>query len=570
MSEQDVVSDESVLSQVLGIAEDPLAKVDPIGLGRSLAKAMVSTARHPRVPLEASARFANGVIEASVAVSARLLGTKVHGPVSPEPKDRRFGDVAWSDNGVFFGILQAYLLTDRLVTDLVEGAEVAQPAAAKARFAARLLLDAMSPTNFLLTNPQAIRRAFETGGVSLLRGAQHFLNDVASNGGWPSQVDTSPFKLGENMAATAGRVVFRNDLIELIQYEPQTPQVHGIPMLFCPPWINKYYIMDLAPGKSLIEWAVKHGLTAFAISYRNPDSSMRDVTFDDYLFEGPRAAVDAVRSITGAAKVNTLAVCLGGTLNTVLLAYLNATGEDLVHTSTYLNALTDFSDAGTLKATFTDPQTVEGLAKRMEAKGYLDAADMARTFDLLRARDLVFNYVASNWLMGEDPPAFDLLAWNADGTRMPAKMHAYYLRRCWIDNALARDAMDVQGTPLLVSKVPNDTYIVAAIDDHIVPWQANYRTTQLLNGKCRFVLSSSGHIAGIVNPPSPKCRLWLNEKIPPTADAWLEGATQHHETWWNDWLTWVLPRSGPLGSPPSMGNADFPAGARAPGTYVYG
>ena len=561
---------DSALSELLGIAEGGFETVDPVGLGRSLAKVAVGTARHPTVLARASARFLGGLMEAGAATTARLAGAAAGGPVAAEPKDRRFEDPAWSENGLYFGLLQSYLLADRLVMELVEGADLREPAASKARFAARLLVDAMAPTNQLLGNPQALRRAFETGGLSLFRGARHFLEDVASNGGWPRQVDTSPFTLGKNMAATKGQVVYRNELIELIQYEPQTPQVHAIPMLLCPPWINKYYIMDLAPGKSLIEWCVQHGLTTFAISYRNPDSSMRDLSFDDYMIKGPRAAIDAIIAITGSPKVNTLAVCLGGTLQAVMLAYLNATGEDLVNSSTYLNALTDFHDAGTLKTVFTDSQTVEGLAKRMEAKGYLEAADMAHTFDLLRARDLVFKYVASNWLMGEDPPAFDMLAWNSDSTRMPAKMHAYYLRRCWIDNALAKDEMECNGVRLMTSEISNDTYIVAAIDDHIVPWRSSYRTTQLFKGDCRFVLSSSGHIAGIVNPPNPKSKLWTNDALPPSPDAWFAKATENQETWWNDWIDWVVPRSGPLGAPPPLGDPAEEADVKAPGTYVYG
>jgi len=562
--------DQSAVGDLLGVAEEPMQSADPVGLGRSLMTAMLGAARRPSVPLQATAKLVGGLVQASAAVSARMVGARSAGPVAPDARDRRFEDRAWSDNGVFFGIMQSYLLVDRWFTELVERSEIPEPAASKARFASRLLLDAAAPTNVLLTNPQALRRAFDTGGTSVVRGLEHLLHDVATNGGWPSQVDRSSFHLGDNMAATPGRVVFRNDLIEVLQYEAQTAEVHQIPMLFCPPWINKFYIMDLAPQKSLIEWAVQHGLTSFAISYRNPDSSMRDLSFDDYLIQGPRAALDAIRTITGAEKVNTLAVCLGGTLNTVLLAYLNAMGDDLVHTSTYLNALNDFGDAGTLKDVFTDPQTVEGLARRMEAKGYLEASDMARTFDLLRARDLVFRYVETNWLMGEDPPAFDLLAWNADSTRMPAKMHAYYLRRCWIDNALPHDELSVAGTPMLVSEIAQDTYVVAAREDHIVPWRSSYQTTQLFKGPCRFVLSSSGHIAGIVNPPNPKSRLWVNEDLPATPERWLEGATELHETWWNDWISWIVPRSGELGAPPPMGNPSFPVLEAAPGTYVHG
>jgi polyhydroxyalkanoate synthase len=462
------------------------------------------------------------------------------------------------------------MLGDRLITELVEAADLPEPDAAKAKFAAKLLVDAAAPTNYFLTNPTALRRAFDTGGQSLALGARNLLHDVYTNGGWPTQVRKGVFTVGRDMAMSKGSVVFRNDLIELIQYEPLTPKVHAIPMLFCPPWINKYYVMDLAPGKSLIEWALKHSLTVFAISYRNPDSSMRDVSFEDYLLQGPRAAIDVVRSITGSAKVNTVSVCLGGTLNAALVAYLEAKGEDLINSSTYLNTLVDFGDAGTLHDVFTDESTVDGLVQQMERHGYLKAKSMAHTFDLLRANDLVFRFVASNWLMGEDPPAFDILAWNDDSTRMPAKMQAYYLRKCWIENALAHDELEVTGTRLMVSKTKNDTYLVAGVTDHIVPWRSNYRTTQLFQGKRRFVLSSGGHIAGIINPPRPQSKFWANEELPADADQWLAGADEVGETWWNDWVKWVRPRSGKLTATPPLGNADYPAGVPAPGTYVLG
>lgn len=544
--------------------------VDPVGLSRSLARAMTYVASHPRTTLGPTSKFVGGLVQASAATAARLVGVDAKGPIVPQSEDRRFADEAWSQNASFYGLLQFYLLSSRLVTELVEAADLAEPDAAKAKFAGKLVLDAMAPTNSLFTNPKALRRAFDTGGWSLVLGGRNFLRDLATNGGWPSQVNKDPFIIGKNMAMSKGRVVFRNDLIELIQYEPLTAKVYAIPVLFCPPWINKYYIMDLAPGKSLVEWALQHGHTVFGISYRNPDSSMRDVSFDDYLFQGPREAIDVVRSITGSAKVNVMALCLGGTLHAALIAYLESKGEDLINSSTYLNTTVDFRDTGVLQQVFTDERTVEGLVQRMEKHGYLGAEEMAHTFDLLRANDLVFQYVASNWLMGEDPPAFDLLAWNNDSTRMPAKMHAYYLRKCWIENALARDELEVGGSRLLVSKTRDDSYIVAAVKDHIVPWRANYRTTQLFKGKCRFVLTSGGHIAGVVNPPRPQSKLWTNEDLPPDPDQWLAGAEEVADTWWNDWAAWIGQRSGEQQAPPPIGNKRYPAGVEAPGTYVRG
>jgi polyhydroxyalkanoate synthase len=296
---------------------------------------------------------------------------------------------------------------------------------------------------------------------------------------------------------------------------------------------------------------------------------MNDLTFDDYLVNGQLAALDVVREITGAPQANTLAVCLGGTLNACALAYLNATGDDMVKTSTYLNSLVDFTDGGALKSVFTDRGTIDGLARKMEEKGYLDGADMAHTFDLLRANDLLFNYVASNWLMGQRPPAFDLLAWNNDSTRMPAKMHAFYLRRFYVDNALAGDELTLAGERLMLSEITQPTYIVAAIDDHIVPWQASYRTTQLLKGDVRFVLSSAGHIAGIVNPPSAKARLWTNEVLPSDPSRWMAGATEHHDTWWRDWAEWIVQHSGEFKDAPVLGDTHHTPLCDAPGTYVF-
>jgi polyhydroxyalkanoate synthase len=544
--------------------------VDPVGLGRASVRAMTRTAVRPGAVLGPTARFAGGVVQASVVTACRMVGVDVEGPMTPAEKDSRFADEAWSRNASFYGLRQLYLLGSRLASELVDAAPLPEPDASKAKFVTNLIVDAAAPTNYFFTNPKALRRAFDTGGQSLALGARNWLHDLSTNGGWPSQVKKGAFTVGKNMAVSKGRVVFRNDLIELIQYEPLTPRVHAVPIVFCPPWINKYYILDLSPGKSLVEWALQHHLTVFAISYRNPDSSMRDVAFEDYLFQGPRAAIDVARSITGAAKVNTLSVCVGGTLNAALVAYLEAKGQDLVNSSTYLNTLVDFAGAGTLSDVFTDDKTVEALVQQMEGRGYLEAGAMAHTFDLLRANDLVFRYVASNWLMGEDPPAFDILAWNADSTRMPAKMQAYYLRKCWIENALARDKLVLAGSRLKVSTITNDTYLVAGVTDHIVPWRSNYRTTQLLQGNRRFVLTPGGHIAGIINPPRPEAKFWANEEFPADPDQWLSGADEVRSTWWDDWAKWVRPRSGPLRLPPALGNAEYPAMEDAPGTYVRG
>ncbi len=553
----------------LGVSEDPMIGADPVSFLRSLASAAAALAKNPGGTAAANARMALGLAAAVRAAADRAIGRDTPGPVSPQKGDKRFKDLAYAENPLYFFLEQQYLLTDRLVTELLDAAGLESSKDAKARFAAKFLLDALAPTNTLPGNPAALRQVFDTGGKSLVRGARNMLGDIRHNGGWPSQVDGTGFEVGVNMAATPGQVVYRSDLIELIQYEPQGKQVHSVPLLFCPPWINKYYIMDLAPGKSLIEWAVQHGHTCFAISYRNPDASMRDLGFEDYLMQGPLDAVRVVKEITGSPKVNTLSVCLGGTLTAIGLAHNAAIGDDSIKSATFLNTHTDFSTQGTL-GVFTDEATIAGLEKKMAKRGFLDSEKMAHTFDALRANDLVFSYVVNNWLLGKRPPAFDLLVWNKDSTRMPAKMHSQYLRSCYLHNEFANGEFAVEGNKLDPRKVDIDTYVLAAVDDHIVPWVSGYKTSQLLGGRNRFVLSSSGHIAGIVNPPSPKAKHWVNEDdLPAEPHEWKEGAELRETTWWEDWSTWIAGQGGPkVAAPRKLGSKDHPPIEPAPGSYV--
>ena len=555
------------LQDLLGIAEDPVVAADPVSFLRSLSSAALATTRNPGAVMNAGMRFAVGAAGAVQGAAGRLVGTK--GSSSSAPlKDKRFADEAFADHPFFYLLHQLYLLNQRFAFDLLDSATLQPDQERKARFAAQFLLDALSPTNTLIGNPAALRKAMQTGGKSVTQGLRNLAHDVRYNGGWPSQVDSSGFKVGENMAITPGKVVYRSDLIELIQYEPQTATVFETPLLFCPPWINKYYIMDLAPQKSLIEWAVQHGHTCFAISYRNPDESMRETTFEDYLMKGPRDAVRVVREITGAPRINTLSVCLGGTLTAIALAYDAAIGDDSINTATFLNTHTDFSEPGVLGA-FTDESSVVSLEKRMAKKGYLEASQMAHTFDAIRANDLVFQYVVNNWLMGEKPPAFDLLAWNNDSTRMPAKMHSTYLRTCYLRNEFSRGELVIDGIKLDPGAVSVDAYVLSAVDDHIVPWISAYKTARLLGGDNRFVLSTSGHIAGIVNPPSPKAKHWTNPELPDDPQHWLAGATLQEGTWWQDWIQWIASRAGDMIDPPrQVGSSDYPILCDAPGTFV--
>ena len=553
------------------VGDQILDTLDPVYFARTLVNAGMKAASNPVGVGTALLKAAAGAMKvgaATMAKAAKTADPEAPSPIQPQPKDHRWTSKAWQDNPYFFGLQQTYLLTRNLADDLIDAANLDEAEHRKAKFAASFAFDTLAPTNMLLTNPDALAKAAATGGASVVKGAANMLHDLRHNDGWPSKVDDSGFEPGLNMALTPGKVVYRSDLIEVMQYEPQAEKTYEIPMLFCPPWINKYYIMDLAPQKSLIEWAVQQGHTCFTISYRNPDGSMRDISFEDYLRQGPLDALRVVREITGQEKVNTVNVCLGGTLSAIAMAHGAATGDQPIHTATFLNTLTDFSDPGVLGA-FTDEPTVAGLERKMADQGYLEASEMARTFDAIRANDLIFQYVVNNWLLGEDPPAFDLLAWNNDSTRMPARMHSSYLRRCYLHNEFATDAFEVDGTSLRPADVKQDSYVLSAIDDHIVPWTAAYRTATLLGGHNRFVLSTSGHIAGIVNPPSPKARHWTNDQIPESPEEWLDGAEQHQETWWEDWAEWIGQRAGDkVDAPKQLGSKAYAPMEDAPGLYV--
>ena len=544
------------------------ASLDAAGFGEATASVLMRAARRPLDVAAAMTRYSASLLRIGPVATARWFGLDTEAPV-PVTSDKRFADRTWSDNPAFFALRQAYLAAVQLNRDLLAAGSGDPKADLKAELATGFLLDALAPTNFLLTNPAALKRAFETGGTSLAAGAGNFLYDLRTNGGRPRQVDMRPFKIGENLAATPGKIVFRNDLMELIQYAPQTPKVRSVPVLASPPWINKYYIMDLAPGRSFLEWAVQHERTVFAISYRNPDASMSGVTLDDYLIHGPRAALDVISDITGAPKIDIIGLCLGGALTAMLASYLNGTGDDRLGSITLLNTMLDYREPGILGA-FTDDRTVALMERDMASKGYLEGSQMAVTFDILRANDLIFNYLVSNWLMGEDPPAFDILAWNSDSTRMPAAMHTFYLHHLYLRNELAQGEMELAGQQLSLSDVKNDAYVVGAINDHIVPWHASYQATKLLGGSVRYVLSSGGHIAGIVNPPGPKAWYQASTRTPDSADEWHASATRHNGSWWEDWTQWSDKRAGDRTAPPPMGSERYPALADAPGGYISG
>jgi polyhydroxyalkanoate synthase len=540
---------------------------DPALFGKAMAAAVMAAARHPMSGVSLSMQLGATLLNAGMAAGSRMAGKKVDGPMPVDPKDKRFADPAWEENPAFWALRQAYLATRQYGLDLVRISDLNPIDEGKAELAMNVIADALSPTNFAPTNPAVLKRALETGGRSLTDGFRNFLDDLLHNNGRPRQVDTSPFKVGENLAATPSKVVYRSDLIEILQYEPQTDQVHTVPLLCSPPWINKYYVMDLAPGRSFIEWAVQHGRTVFSISYRNPDASMAHTTMDDYLINGPRAALDVIQDITGHNKIDAVGLCLGGALTMMTACYLDEIDDDRINNITLLNTMVDFSDPGIL-GKFTDEESVQRIERKMRRRGYLEGGEMAGTFDMLRANDLIFNYVVSNWLMGKQPPAFDILAWNSDSTRMPAAMHSFYLRACYVENRLARGEMELAGQRLDLKDVHEDLYIVAAINDHIVPWTSSYATIKHASGGTRFVLSSGGHIAGIVNPPGPKGWYETADHNPDSPEQWRAAGQRHQGSWWEDWAGWGSERAGEMIDPPRMGSDRHPVIGDGPGEYV--
>lgn len=545
-----------------------LGRHDALSITPALVRTSMALSNQPSAVTTATLHYLSGLFTSASATMARAWGGSVAG--QKLSKDKRFVDPTWADSALFFWIREQYTVFERAAQELVDAADVTPLERSKTLFFVQALVDALAPTNFPPTNPAVFKRAFETGGLSLARGFRNFLNDLATNKGRPRQVAPGAHEVGRNLAMSPGKVVFRNDLMELIQYSPSTDDVHDIPLLFSPPWINKYYVMDLAPGRSLVQWAVEHGHTVFMISYRNADPSMRDVRMDDYLLAGPRSALDVITDITGSDKVNLLGLCLGGTLTMATLAFLNATGDDRINSATFLNTMLDFNEPGMLGVT-TDESTIIKLEHAMNKTGFLPAASMAGTFDALRANDLLWNYVVSSWMLGENPPAFDILAWNADSTRMPANMHSFYLRSCYLENRLANGQMVLVGEHLNLSKVNQDLYFLAAEQDHIAPWRSSFQGARLPSGNVRFVLSNAGHIAGIVNPPNPKSVHWVGPEgpLPASAETWLKTATRHDGTWWEDWADWIGKRAGSMRRPPDLGNATHQPMGDAPGTYVF-
>jgi polyhydroxyalkanoate synthase len=487
--------------------------------------------------------------------------------------DRRFAAQDWIDNPGAAYMAQMYLLNARTLLQLAEQVEGDEKTRQRIRFAVQQWIEAASPSNYLALNPEAQRKALETKGESIAQGLQHLLKDIQQ--GHVSQTDESVFEVGRNVATTEGTVVFENELFQLIEYKPFTAKVHEKPMLFVPPCINKFYILDLQPENSLIRYTVEQGHRLFVMSWRNADDSMQQLSWDDYIEEGPIRAMRAVQDITGSDTMNTLGFCIGGTILATALAVLAARGEKPAASMTLLTTFLDFEETGVLDL-FIDEAAVQmremtiGAASPNEG-GLLKGSELASTFSFLRPNDLVWNYVVGNYLKGETPPPFDLLYWNSDSTNLPGPMFCWYLRNTYLENNLIEPGkLTVCGEALDLRLVDTPAYIYASKEDHIVPWDAAYRNTQVLTGKKRFVLGASGHIAGVINPPAKKKRShWISTALPSKADAWFDKAGEHQGSWWPDWAEWLKSHAGKqIAAPKTPGNRQYKTIEPAPGRYV--
>src|SRR5471030_380817 len=547
---------------------------DPLHLTQTFMDFTAKMLADPNKLLQAQMELWGQYMKLWQTTTQRMMGEKVEPLAEPAKGDRRFNDPAWKDEVVFDYLKQSYLLTARWLQGTVHEVEgVDAKTAQKVDFYTRQFIDAMSPSNFALTNPQVLRATVESKGENLVRGLQNLLTDLERGKGKLAirQTDMTAFKVGLNVATSPGKVIFQNELMQLIQYAPATTDVHTMQLLIVPPWINKFYILDLKPQNSFIKWAVDQGYTVFVISWVNPDQRLTALTFEDYMKLGPLAALGAIQQATGERKASTIGYCIGGTLMAATIAYMAARGDDRIAACTFFTAQVDFTEPGEL-GVFIDEEQLAGVEQVMSKKGYLDGNEMATTFNMLRANDLIWSFVVSNYLMGKDPFPFDLLFWNADATRMPAAMHLYYLRNMYQKNLLAKPgALVIDNVPIDLGKISIPVYIQAGKDDHIAPAKSVYKATQLFSGPARFMLAGSGHIAGVVNPPdAKKYQHWLNEtdKNPPTLDEWRAGAHEFPGSWWNDWDKWLAEKSGPPVAARVPGDGALPAIEDAPGSYV--
>jgi polyhydroxyalkanoate synthase len=548
--------------------------LDPFNLMKSSAEWYAALAKDPQKAINANLSFMQKSMELyQQSLTNMLGGTVASDPVIQEDRsDRRFKHEGWADQPAFNAIKQSYLLTSKWLRDQVQGVEgLDEHTAEKVEFFTERYLDALSPTNFAATNPAVIEKVIETKGANLVHGLKNMLEDLEAGKGELRirMTDTSAFELGENVATTPGKVVFQNRMFQLIQYTPATEKALKRPLLVIPPWINKYYIMDLQPKNSLLKWLVDQGHTVFVVSWVNPDASYADTEFADYVTEGVLEAVDAVERATGESDINMIGYCIGGSLLATSLAYMKAKGDARVKSATFFTTMLDFSDPGEL-GVFIDEEQICGLEKKMGESGYLDGSQMAGTFNLMRANDLIWSFYINNYLLGNDPRPFDLLYWNSDSTRMPAKMHAWYLRNLYLENNLCKPGgVTIDGVAIDISKVDIPVCFVSAVEDHIAPWKSTYSGAKLFSGDVRFILGGSGHIAGIINPPiAGKYGYRVTDELPADPEAWAAETAVNEGSWWPEWDRWVKTFNSEEVAARNPGDRGMTIIENAPGSYV--
>jgi polyhydroxyalkanoate synthase len=546
--------------------------IDPMGMTTPLLHAQLAWMSHPQELAEAAAEFSTKLWSLQTHSWQRALGMATADVEKPNPDDTRFADPMWTNAASWDITKEWYLMFTHHIQDMLyEAPGMANRDRRRAAFWWREWLNAMAPTNFLWTNPLAMQKAAESNGESLVRGMKNFLADLKA--GDIRMTTSDSFKVGQNLATTPGKVVFRNRMLEVIRYTPTQEKVHSTPIVIVTPWINKFYILDLNSKKSLVRFLVEQGFDVYITSWKNPDPTMKDVSFDDYLTEGITKIIDVAKGISGAGQVHAVGYCIGGAALTTYMAWANAHFEakDVpVKSVTLLTTLVDYHKPGDIEV-FLDEGSFKWLSRNMEKKGFLDGKEMASAFRLLRSNSLIWHYVVHGYLYGETPPPFDVLFWNMDTTRMPAKMHSWYLRNFYLDNSLIKkDELTIAGEKIDLGRIVQPVYAVAAADDHIAPWRQTFRINNFTAGPKRYVLSSSGHILGIVNPVvnPPKRDYWVADaERHDTPDSWRDKSTQTAGTWWEDWMAWLKPQSGALGAP-GANSRKYPALADAPGTYV--
>jgi polyhydroxyalkanoate synthase subunit PhaC len=526
----------------------------------------------PQRAVELQTRLGQAYLDLWASGVKRLTGEETTPVAAPAANDKRFADPEWSSNQFYDFLKQAYLLTTHWANRLVSDAADLNPhTRLKAEFYVRQITNALSPSNFVLTNPELLRETLTSNADNLVRGMRMLAEDIETGGGDLKirQSDSSMFAVGRNLATTPGKVIFQNELMQLIQYAPSTATALKRPLLIVPPWINKFYVLDLTPEKSFIKWCVDQGLTVFCISWVNPDAGLALKSFEDYVRQGPLAALDAIKQATGEEEVHTVGYCVGGTLLAVALAVSAARGDERIVSATLFATQVDFTHAGDLKV-FVDEEQIAAIERRMAERGYLEARSMATVFNILRSNDLLWPYVINNYMKGKAPFPFDLLYWNADATRLPAANHSFYLRNCYLDNKLAKGEMVIADTPIDLKSIKVPIYNLATREDHIAPAKSVLLGSKLFGGKVTYVLAGSGHIAGVVNPPDKKKYQYWTGPAPHGADvdAWLAKAQEHSGSWWPDWLTW-LKRQDPGEVPARVpGDGNLKPIEDAPGSYV--